>query len=269
MINTSTNLASEALDWAPPWRMDRPARARPLPGPERDTWLEHRVLFRASRALKSVLDQIDPAIARNEPIAVLSEDAVAVALIGFLEPPAVENTAASANSRMPLHKARVFLDYFSRGFRHYCQNHGLHPPRLPLLREFSLEQGTLYSDTFESLRDYRRYVRMLLKEIERFLGAPPDQTFPPEEVTAVVLCSSALFGGLVRKDHWEALAKALRRPFKKRGPWSASGSICPGHTAGLRIRSPKLYCAGSVNGRSCLWPREQRRSPGRSRAHLA
>ena len=63
--------------------MDRPARARPLPGPERDTWLEHRVLFRTSRALKSVLDQIDPAIARNEPIAVLSEDAVAARLDGI------------------------------------------------------------------------------------------------------------------------------------------------------------------------------------------
>lgn len=217
MTSTSTNLASEALDWAPPWRVDRPARARPLPGPERDTWLEHRLLFRASRALKSVLDHIDPAIARNKPVAVLNEDTVTVALLEFLDPPADEGAATPTSCRMPLHKARVFLDYFARGFRHYCKNHGLRPPRLPLLREFSLEQGTLSADTFESLRDYRRSVCMLIKEIERFLGASPDQTFPPEEVTAVVLCSSALFGGLVRKDHWAALAKALSRPLEKTG----------------------------------------------------
>jgi len=217
LTNTSTNSASEPFDWAPPWRVDRPARARPLPGPERDTWLEHRLLFRASRALKSLLDQIDPAIARNAPVAALNEDIVTVALLDFLDPPADDDAATSTSCRMPLHKARVFLDYFARGFRHYCQNHGLRPPRLPMLREFSLEQGTLSADTFESLRDYRRYVCSLIKEIERFLVTPSGQLFPPEEVTAVVLCSSALFGGLVRKDHWAALAKALSRPLEKTG----------------------------------------------------
>lgn len=216
-MNTSTNSGFESLDWAPPWQVDRPTRARPPAGPEREAWLEHGLLFRASRTLKAVLDRIDPAIARNEPIATLDEEAVTIALLEFLESAPSKTTAKSATGRMPLHKARVFFSYFARGFRRYCKIHGLREPRLPLIQEFSLEEGALQADTFDSLREYRRCVRTLIAEIERRVIAPSAKALSPEEAATLIVCSGALFGGLARKDHREALVSALSRSLHSDG----------------------------------------------------
>ena len=216
-MNTLATSASDPITWAPPWRVDRPAKNRPPPGSDREAWLEHRLLFRTSHALKAVLDRIDPAIALNEPITTLNEDAVTVALLEFLETAPTDETANTQQYRMPLRKARVFLDYFVRGFRHYCQNHGLRQPRLPLIREFSLDDGALFSDSFDALREYRHYTRRLCEGIDQLLGNQPTQAVSPEQVATLVVCSGALLGGLVRKDHWDALASALSKPLVRTG----------------------------------------------------
>lgn len=203
--------------WAPPWRVDRPANVRPPPGPDREAWLDHRLLFRTSHALKAVLDQIHPAIALNERITTLDEEAVTVALLEFLENTTAAGSDDSKKHRISPRKARVFLDYFVRGFRRYCQNHGLRQPRLPLIREFSLDEGALFSDAFDSLRDHRRYTQRLTEKIDQLLINAKSQTVTPEMVAALVVCSGALFGGLVRTDHWEALATALNKPLVRTG----------------------------------------------------
>lgn len=210
-MNSSPRSDSEALDWAAPWRIERPARAKPLPGPALDAWLEQRLLVRAARDLKAVLDRIHPAIARNQPVARLDEDAVLSAVLGLLETPQAGCDGASPNTRgMAQSKARAFLAYFVRGFRQYCLTHGLRVPRLPLIREFSLDNGLLDSDTFGGLQDYRRYVRALSAAIERLLDA---STVPsPTELTALIVGSAALFGGLPHEAQWKSLANALTRP---------------------------------------------------------
>ncbi len=205
------------MTWAPPWRVDRPANVRPPPGPDREAWLDHRLLFRTSHALKAVLDRIHPAIALNERISTLDEEAVTVALLEFLESTTAPGSDDSRKPRITPRKARVFLDYFVRGFRRYCQNHGLRQPRLPLIREFSLDEGALFSDAFDSLREYRRYIQRLTEKIDQLLIDPKSPTVTPEMVAALVVCSGALFGGLVRKEHWEALATALNKPLVRTG----------------------------------------------------
>lgn len=212
---TSTPSGFEPLDWAPPWRVERPARIRPPLGSERIAWLEQRLLFQSARSLKSVLDRIDPAIARNEPLAALNEDEVTTALLEFLEPTPPED--APGKVRMPPHRARVFLVYFTRGFRHYCQTHALRQPRLPLIQEFSLNEGSLHAGTFSALREYRRCVHRLIDEIEQQVITPAAPSIPPEKIAALLLCSSALFGGLARKIHWEALIATLATPLWRNG----------------------------------------------------
>ena len=219
-MSTLKHSGFEALDWMPPWRVERPERAKPLPGPEREVWLEHRLLYRSSRTLKHVLDRIDPAIARNEPVTALDEEAVTVALLEFLQGPPPDDASRSlAHSRMPLHKARVFLDYFTRGFTRYCLAHELRQPRLPLIREFSLDEGSLSAGIFDMLRTYRRCVRALIDKIDHLFNNEGSTavSLSPEDAAALIVCSSALFGGLVRKTHWEALAAALGQPLRSSG----------------------------------------------------
>ncbi|MGB4063927.1 MAG: hypothetical protein WBK19_08895 [Azonexus sp.] len=216
-MSTSTPSGFESVDWATPWRVERPAQIRPPLGPERAVWLEQRLLFQSARSLKSVLDQIDPAIARNESIAAFNEDTVTNALLDFFEPTPLQDDPAPGMGRMPLHRARVFLDYFARGFRHYCQAHGLRQPRLPLIQEFSLDEGSLQAGTFSTLREYRRCVHMLIEDIEHGFIAPDAPSLSPEQVAALLLCSSALFGGLARKVHWQAFLTALASPLQRSG----------------------------------------------------
>ena len=216
-MNTSTHSGFEPLDWVAPWCIERPSRARPPLGPERDAWLEQRLLFQSARSLKSVLDRIDPAIARNEPITAIDEDTATTALLEFLEHTPAEDRAVLDKGRMPQHKARVILEYFARGFRKYCQTHGLRTPRLPLIREFSLDEGALRAGTFDGLREYRRCVARLTDEIEKKIFEPCTQTTSPEEMASLVLCSSALFGGLARERHWKALVARLSCPLQIQG----------------------------------------------------
>lgn len=216
-MNTSTHSGFEPVDWNAPWRVERPEQPRPPLGPGRAKWLEQHLLFRSARSLKVVLDRIDPAIARNEPIVAINEDAVTNALLDFFEPAPLEDNPAPSKGRMPLHRARVFLGYFTRGFRHYCQNHALRQPRLPLIRELSFDEGSLQAGTFSSLREYRRCVRRLIDEIEQGVFTTAAPSTSPEQVAALLLCSSALFGGLARKGHWEALLAALTSPLQRSG----------------------------------------------------
>ena len=210
-MNSSPRSDSEALDWVAPWRIERPARAKPLPGPALDAWMEQRLLLRAARNLKAVLDRIDPAIARNEPVAELDEDAVLTSILELLETPQPDYDKASSNTRgMAQRKARAFLAYFVRGFRQYCLAHHLRVPRLPLIREFSLDNGLLDAGTFGGLQDYRRYVRALSAAIEKLLNEPTAPS--PTELTALIIGSAALFGGLPREAQWKSLANALARP---------------------------------------------------------
>lgn len=217
MITTSAHSGFEPLDWVSPWHIERPARTRPPLGPERDAWLEQHLLFQSARSLKSVLDHIDPAIARNESIESLDEDAVTMALLEFLEYKPQEGTSPSNKGRIPLRNARVFLDYFARGFRKYCQTHGLREPRLPLIREFSLDEGSLRAGTFDGLREYRSYVGCLIEAIEKQIFETCSQNALPVEMAALVLCSSALFGGLAREHHWQTLIARLYRPLQING----------------------------------------------------
>lgn len=217
MMSTSTHSGFEPVDWATPWRVERPAQPRPPLGPERAAWLEQRLLFQSARSLKSVLDRIDPAIARNEPIVAINEDTVTNALLDFFEPTPLEDDSAPGKGRMPLHRARVFLGYFTRGFRLYCQNHALRQPRLPLIRELSLDEGSLQAGTFSALREYRCCVRRLINEIKERVIGPSVPSLSPEQVAALLLCSSALFGGLSRKAHWEALLAVLASPLQRSG----------------------------------------------------
>ena len=207
----------DPLDWVTPWRIKRPARTRPPLGPERDAWLEQRMLFQSARSLKFVLDGIDPAIARNESIAAIDEDAVTIALLEFLECKSPESTSVPGKGRMPLHKARVFLDYFARGFRTYCQIHGLRQLRLPLVREFSLDEGSLRAGTFDGLREYRRCVGHLIGEIDKKIFESCAQAVLPNEIAALVACSGALFGGLARERHWQVLIARLSSPLQING----------------------------------------------------
>ena len=139
------------------------------------------------------------------------------ALLDFFERTPLQDDPAPGKGRMPLHRARVFLDYFARGFRHYCQAHGLRQPRLPLIREFSLDEGSLQAGTFGTLHEYRRCVRRLIEEIEHGLITPGAPSLSPEQVAALLLCSSALFGGLARKVHWQAFLTALASPLQRSG----------------------------------------------------
>jgi site-specific recombinase XerD len=216
-MSISTPSGFEPVDWATPWRVERPSRNRPPLGPERHAWLEQRLLFQSARSLKSVLDQIDPAIARNEAIAAFNEDIVMNALLDFFEPTPLQGDTASGKRRMPQHRARVFLDYFARGFRHYCQAHGLRHPRLPLIQEFSLDEGSLQAGTFSALHEYRRCVRRLIEEIEHRFITPGAPNLSTEQVAALLLCSSALFGGLARKVYWQAFLTALASPLQRSG----------------------------------------------------
>lgn len=206
---------SKSLDWSPPWRVERPARTRPPLGPERDAWLEQCLLHRSAASLKAVLDQIDPLIARNEAVADIDEDAVTLALIELLEPTSTTDDSLPDKGRMPVHKARAFLSYFVRGFDHYCHQHHLRRPRLPLIREFSLDEGSLQAGTFSALRNYRCCVRNLIDEIERLVITPEFPDPPPENAAALLLCSATLFGGLARKVHWDGLIAALSSPIQR------------------------------------------------------
>ncbi len=114
-------------------------------------------------------------------------------------------------------KPFVFLDYFARGFRHYCQAHGLRHPRLPLIQEFSLDEGSLQAGTFSALHEYRRCVRRLIEEIEHRFITPGAPNLSTEQVAALLLCSSALFGGLARKVYWQAFLTALASPLQRSG----------------------------------------------------
>lgn len=216
-MTTSANSDFSLPDWAPPWRIDRPAHTKPPAGPERDAWLAHRTLFRARHTLKSVLDRIDPAIARNEPVTALNEDDVATALLEFLEKTPDEISAERGKGRMPVRNAQTFLEFFARGFRQYCQFHGLRAPRLPLIREYSLEEGSLQANLFDSLREYRRSLGSVIAAIDRRVISPSAQALSPEEAAALITCSSALCGGLARKRHWAALVSALSQPLQSDG----------------------------------------------------
>jgi site-specific recombinase XerC len=221
LMSTSMPLGFEPLDWAPPWHIERPPQIRPPLGPERTAWLEQRLLFQAGKSLKSVLDRIDPAIARNKPVTAIDEDTATVALLEFLEPqetnPTEDAPISGKKKRLPMHHARVFLAYFSRGFREYCQSHGLRQPRLPLIREFSLDEGSLQANAFSTLREYRHCIHQLINEIELRIITPAVPNETPEGIAALLTCSSALFGGLTRKAHWEALITALAFPLKRCG----------------------------------------------------
>ncbi len=208
----------DPLDWAPPWRIERPPKPCPPFGPERTAWLEQRLLFQSGKLLKSVLDKVAPGIAQNRSIPSIDEEALAVALLEFFEPePHADAADTKAMKRLPVHKARVFLTYFARGFRKYCQNHALTQPRLPLIREFSLDEGSLKIDGFSDLREYRRCAKKLLDEIEhRIIGTSLPQG-SPEEIAALLGCSSILFGGLTHKARWEALITALCSPLNRYG----------------------------------------------------
>lgn len=220
LMSTSNRLGSDRPPhaWTAPWCVERPAKKRPPLGEERETWLEQRLLFRSAHALIDVLDRIDPAIARNEPITELDEDAVTIALLEFLEPQSsVSDAPGDRLKRMALHKARVFLRYFDRGFRSYCSQHGLRPPRLPLIRELGADEGVLRADTFELLRQWRNCAGALLGTVqERILtttASPPS----PELVSTLLVCSAAVFGGLAQRRHWEALNEKLAYPIQRTG----------------------------------------------------
>ena len=216
-MSTSDRLAFNLLSLAPPWRIERPARIRPQLGPERDAWLEQRLLYRSARSLKAVLDRIDPAIANNAPVAEIDEDAVTIALLDFLDPTPSEDAADIDKGRMPVHKAQAFLSYFVRGFQRYCHLHNLRQPRLPLSQEFSLTEGSLQAGTFSDLREYRRCLKRLSDEIKRTVIETEAFNMPPNTAAALVLCSSALFGGLARKEYWDAFVTALTSPIQRCG----------------------------------------------------
>lgn len=208
-MSISKHSGSKSLDWSPPWRVERPARTRPPLGPERDAWLEQCLLHRSAASLKAVLDRIDPLISRNEPVAELEEDAVTIALLELLEPAVPTDDSPPGKGRMPVHKARAFLSYFVRGFDRYCHQHHLRRPRLPLIREFSLDEGSLQAGTFSSLREYRCCVRNLVDEIDRLVITPESPDASPEIAAALLVCSATLFGGLARKVHWDGFITAL------------------------------------------------------------
>lgn len=208
----------DPLDWAPPWRIERPPKPCPPIGPERTAWLEQRLLFQSGKLLKSVLDRVDPKIAQNRPIPSIDEEALAVALLEFLEPePQADAPATKSMKRLPVHKARVFLSYFARGFRKYCQNHALTQPRLPLIREFSLDEGSLKTNSFNDLREYRRCAKKLADEIEHRIIGTSVPKGSSEDIAALLGCSSILFGGLTHKARWETLIATLSSPLNRCG----------------------------------------------------
>lgn len=217
-MNTSKHSDSDPHALAAPWHIERPPRERPPLGPEREAWLEKRLLYRSAQALIDVLDQIDPAIARNQPTATINEDAVAVALLAFLEPQSPGTGAPEGKiKRMPLHKARVFLRYFDRGFRSYCSQHGLCTPRLPLIRALAIDEGSLRADTFESLRQWRNCVTALLDTVQAKILEPTKSPPSPGLVSTLLVCSAAVFGGLAQRRHWEALQEKLAYPLERAG----------------------------------------------------
>ncbi|HRQ59736.1 MAG TPA: hypothetical protein PLN31_20160 [Azoarcus taiwanensis] len=213
------NSASDrlSLEGAPPWRIAKPPRAKPELGPELDAWLESRLLFRNRWTLYQVLANIDERILRNEALAELDEDEVAAAILDLVDPSTNENEPNSGQ-RLTIPKARAFLGYFSRGFRRYCRQHGLREPRLPLVREFALDQGMLKADLFGSLERHRRFAQQLCTTISNaFAKEARAAALTPWEIAALVGASSALFGALPHATQWVEVGMRLSYPLKSDG----------------------------------------------------
>lgn len=194
-----------------------PATPKPEPGPVLDAWLEHRMLYQHRALLRDVLDQIDARIALNQCVPDLDEESVASAILDFLQP-ANEEGASVPVVRMPMHKARIFLEYFSRRFRQYTTHHHLREVRIPLIREFALDTGVLEGRFFDHIRAYKAYSKALRIAIDQKIIGISSSTPPPiEDCAALIAGSAALFGALPFEAQWQAIVAHCTKPLMSDG----------------------------------------------------
>lgn len=203
-------------DWVWPWRVDKPAAAKPDPGVALDRWLDQRLLYRHRHDLYGVLASIDERLARNEVVPELNEEVVAEAVLRFLQS-ADADPKDQSRVRMPVHKARIFLEYFSRRFRLYCREHQLREVRIPLIREFSLDDGMLNGDLFVDLANYRQCTKALCDAMTRLVLDDTRASITSADCLVLIASSAALYGGLPFEAQWQGVVASLAHPLKSDG----------------------------------------------------
>lgn len=187
------------------WAIPRPG-PKPPPGIERTAWLEANLLYRHRDALHDLLDQINPDVRRNQPVA-LDQDTVARAILSFL------TKSADTTARAPALVA--MLRYLHRGFTAWCRHHRLQQIRIPLVHEFSIDNGLLDGDSLTAIALHRDGLQQWQSKVTRLLA--PDYRPTEVELASLFVMSAALLGGLATPAHWKLFLEQLAQPLNTDG----------------------------------------------------
>jgi integrase len=172
---------------------------------------QHRVVLRV------VLDGIDMRLAFNLCVPDLDEETVADAILDFLQP-VDDKGVLVPHGRMPMHKARIFLEYFARRFRQYTRHHELREIRIPLIREFSLDTGMLEGSLFDNIRAYKAYSVTLRNAIDHaILKTSSDKSPSSLECATLIAASAALYGALPFEAQWHQIVARCADPLMSDG----------------------------------------------------